>query len=136
MESDLFDETTMRNFGDAMRVHHSFSSEAFSKDKFEYVLEHIMNFSGFTAELAPRGNPGHDITVNGNRISLKTQADKNIKENQVWISKFMELGKGNWSNKPKDLIGLRDQFLNHPKIMKEFSLCEQYKKHLYGDMSC
>lgn len=29
--SDLFDETTLANFGDAMRVHHSFSVEPFSK---------------------------------------------------------------------------------------------------------
>jgi hypothetical protein len=31
--SDLFDEELLRNFGEAMRVHHSFSAEPFSKDK-------------------------------------------------------------------------------------------------------
>lgn len=112
-KSDLLDETTMQNFGDAMRVHHSFSVEPFSKDKFEYVLANVLNFSGHIAELAPRGNPGFDITIDGIKISLKTQADKNIDENVLWISKFMELGKGDWSNKPKNLIGLRDQFITH-----------------------
>jgi hypothetical protein len=31
----------------------------------------------------------------------------------VHISKFMELGKGDWSDKEEDLIGLREQFFHH-----------------------
>jgi hypothetical protein len=112
-KSDLFDDTTLQNFGDAIRVHHSFSAEAFSKDKFEYVFVKVLNMSGHTAFLAPKGNPGHDATVNGVRLSLKTQADKSIKSNVIWISKFMELGKGHWGDDPTDLAGLRDQFLKH-----------------------
>ena len=69
--------------------------------------------SGHRAELAPKGNPGHDATVDGVQLSLKTQADKNIKENILWISKFMELGKGDWGDDTNDLEGLRGQFLNH-----------------------
>ena len=111
--SDLFEETTLQNFGDALRVHHSFSSEPFSKDKFEYVLVHVLKMSGHKAELAPKGNPGHDATVDGVQLSLKTQADKNIKEGTLWISKFMELGRGDWGDDPNDLEGLRGQFLNH-----------------------
>ena len=30
----LFDKITLRNFGDAMRIHHGFSAEPFSKDKY------------------------------------------------------------------------------------------------------
>ncbi len=112
-ESDLFDEVTLQNFGDAMRVHHSFSSEPFSKDKFEYVIVNVLNLSGHKAELAPKGNPGHDATVDSVQLSLKTQADKNIKEESIWISKFMELGKGNWGDNPDDLAGLRNQYLEH-----------------------
>jgi len=112
-KSDLFDDTTLQNFGDAMRVHHSFSEEPFSKDKFEYVFVKVLNMSGHTATLAPKGNPGHDATVDGIRLSLKTQADKSIKPDVIWISKFMELGKGEWSDKVADLEGLRQQFLNH-----------------------
>ena len=92
--SDLFDEETLQNFGDAMRVHHSFSAEPFSKDKFEYVFVKVLNMSGHKAVLAPKGNPGHDATVDGIRLSPKTQADKSIKTDAVWISKYMELGKG------------------------------------------
>ena len=53
-ESDIFDETVLRNFGDAMRVHHSFSAEPFSKDKFEYVLVEVLKISGRKAVLAPK----------------------------------------------------------------------------------
>lgn len=112
-KSDLFDEETLQNFGDAMRVHHSFSAEPFSKDKFEYVFVKVLNMSGHKATLAPKGNPGHDATVDGVRLSLKTQADKNLKPGTIWISKFMELGKGQWTDKPADLEGLRQQFLTH-----------------------
>ncbi|MBI5740204.1 MAG: restriction endonuclease [Nitrospirae bacterium] len=114
-KSDLFDETILQNFGDAMRVHHSFSSEPFSKDKFEYVLVKVLKMSGHKAALAPKGNPGHDATADGIKLSLKTQADKGVKEDIIWISKFMELGKGNWGNNPEDLVGLRQQFLAHMK---------------------
>lgn len=60
-----------------------------------------------------KGNPGHDITINGVRFSLKTQADKSLKVGYVHISKFMELGKGDWIDKEEDLLGLREQFLRH-----------------------
>ncbi|MCF7801286.1 MAG: restriction endonuclease [Candidatus Marinimicrobia bacterium] len=114
-KSDIFNETILKNFGDAMRVHHSFSAEPFSKDKFEYVLVEVLKITGRTADLAPKGNPGHDITVDGIKISLKTQADKGIKESIIWVSKFMELGKGQWSDKPEELEGLRRQFFSHLK---------------------
>ncbi len=96
-----------------MRVHHSFSAEPFSKDKFEYVLVAVLRLAGVDASLAPKGNPGHDVTLNGVKVSLRTQADKGIKESRLWISKFMELGKGNWGADPRGLVGLRDQFFHH-----------------------
>ena len=114
-ESDIFDEIVLRNFGDAMRVHHSFSAEPFSKDKFEYVLVEVLKITGRKTVLAPKGNPGHDITVDGVKVSLKTQADRGIKGDFLWVSKFMELGKGQWSDKPKELEGLRKQFFAHMK---------------------
>ncbi len=114
-KSDIFDETVLRNFGDAMRVHHCFSAEPFSKDKFEYVLVEVLKITGRRASMAPKGNPGHDITIDDVRISLKTQADKGIKDDHIWISKFMELGKGVWGSDPKELEGLRQQFFDHLK---------------------
>ncbi|MDV2888178.1 hypothetical protein RYX45_23730, partial [Alkalihalophilus pseudofirmus] len=38
---------------------------------------------------------------------------KAIKIDEIHISKFMELGKGNWGNNINDLKGLRDQFFKH-----------------------
>jgi type II restriction enzyme len=114
-QSDLFDKHSLENFGDALRIHHSFSVEPFSKDKFEYVLEQTLNITKEIARLANKGNRGHDISINKTAVSLKTQADKNIKSDKIWISKFMELGKGNWGDNPNDLSSLRDMFLEHMK---------------------
>jgi hypothetical protein len=109
----IIDPETLQSFGDAMRIHHSFSEEPFSKDKFEYVFVKVLKMCGLDAILSPKGNPGHDVTVNGVPLSLKTQANKSVKNDVIWISKFMELGKGKWGNDPADLVGLREQFLKH-----------------------
>ena len=111
-KSDLISDCVLDYFGNALLAHHSSSSEPFSKDKFEYALEISLNSCGQSAKLAPKGNPGHDITINNQRFSLKTQADKSIRADTIHISKFRELGKGSWEN-VRDLEGLRDQFLNH-----------------------
>jgi Type II site-specific deoxyribonuclease len=113
--SDFISDCLLKEIGDGIRLHHCFSKEAFSKDKFEYLMERAANLCGGKAELAPKGNPGHDITINGVRFSLKTQADKGIKRGSVHISKFMELGRGAWTNRDEDLIGLRERFFNHMK---------------------
>jgi len=105
----------LEEIGDGIRLHHCFSKDAFSKDKFEYLMERAAGLCEIKAELAPKGNPGHDITINGQRFSLKTQADKSIRRGFIWISKFMELGRGQWSDKVDDLIGLRDRFFAHMK---------------------
>lgn len=100
-DSDLFNYCMLDSFGDALLIHHCMSKESFSKDKFEYVLERVSTFCGKAAEIASRGNPGHDITINGERFSLKTQADRNIRDGEIHISKFMELGQGQWEMIPK-----------------------------------
>jgi type II restriction enzyme len=111
---DLVDEQVLHDFGDVLRIHHCLSVEALSKDRFEYALERTLKLCGKSAELAKsKTNHGHDITINGVPFSLKTQADKGIKENEIHISKFMELGKGHWKDSVEDLAGLREQFLKH-----------------------
>ena len=113
-DSDLVDARLLRDFGDVLRMHHSFSKEALSKDRFDYALEKTLILCGKAATLAAsRTNRGHDITIAGVPCSLKTQADKGIREDELYISKFMELGKGHWSASVGDLRGLRDQFLRH-----------------------
>lgn len=112
-DGNLLEAEALESFGDALRIHHTFSAEPFSKDKFEYVLVQVLKSVGKEADLSPRGNPGHDITIDSIHISLKTQADKNIRRDKLWISKFMELGKGAWSDNPEELQGLREAFFRH-----------------------
>lgn len=106
--SNIINDCLLTTFGDALRIHHCFSKEPLSKDRFEYAFERAANLCGFEATLAPKGNPGHDITINNSRISLKTEAAAGIKANKIHISKFMELGKGAW-----DLSILRQRFFDH-----------------------
>lgn len=112
VDSDFVDEAFAAEFGALLRIHHAFSDESFTKDKFEHAFVRVASRSDAAAELAPRGNPGHDATVNGLRWSLKTQADRGINAEQIHISKFMELGKGKWESE-EDLPGLRDRMLTH-----------------------
>lgn len=107
--SDIVDAKVLEIVGDALRIHHAFSRQALSKDRFEYAFERALTLAGHKAALATsRTNRGHDLTVDGVRISLKTQADAGIKSESLHISKFMELGRGEWV-----LETLRDLFLEH-----------------------
>lgn len=114
-KTDILDREGAEDFADALKVHHVFSSQPFTKDRFEYILNDILLRRKRKSELAKKGNRGHDITIDGVKFSLKTQADKAITENEIWISKFMEMGKGEWTDKPEQLAGLRDLFLRHMK---------------------
>ena len=125
---DLITHKILESFGDALLVHHCLSKESLSKDRFEYMLERAVNSSGQRAAIAPRGNPGHDITINGEKFSLKTQADASLKLDSIHISKFMELGSGEWSNNPMHLIGLRNQFLDHLKEYERILILRTLRK--------
>jgi hypothetical protein len=111
--SDLINDRVLQDFGDVLRIHHCFSRGPFGKDKFEYALERVLNLCEIPAGIARTGNPGHDITINGQRFSLKSQAAKATAVRSLHISKFMELGKGQWTDQQEDFIGLREQFFNH-----------------------
>jgi hypothetical protein len=113
--SDLVSEVFLEEFGVHLLAHHGTASRPLTKEQFERSMERVMKLVGRKAERSPMGNPGHDVTIDGTKFSLKTQADAHLKTDTLWISKFMELGKGEWSNKPEQLKGLRDQFLKHMK---------------------
>jgi hypothetical protein len=123
----------VHRFGDALRLHHLFSHEPFTKDKFEHAMVAALNQSGHKATLAPRGNPGHDLTVGEERWSLKTQADRSIKRDSLHISKFMELGKGRWETR-EDLAGLRDQMLHHMRSYDRIFSLRCFQAPLIGNI--
>jgi hypothetical protein len=109
--STIIADPVLEDFGDILRLHHCFSREPFSKDKFEYALERVKKEHGSETFLAPRGQRGFDICIEGENFSLKTEAAKNIRSETIHISKFMELGGGVWGNDPADLNGLLNQVL-------------------------
>lgn len=95
--SDLVTDGVLQGLGDLLRIHHAMSRQALSKAPFEYAFEKALNRAGHHAVLNTNAtNPGHDITVNGIAISLKTEAATGIKESTLHISKWMEMGKGDW----------------------------------------
>lgn len=106
--SDIITHCISEALGDSLRVHHCISREPLSKDRFEYAFERAGYLCNLEAKLASKGNLGHDLTVNGRKFSLKTEASRQIKQSFIHISKFMELGKGVW-----DLEALRAQFFRH-----------------------
>ncbi len=112
-DSDPVNACVLQDFGDALRIHHCFSKEPFTKDKFEYAFECVLNLYEIPATLALRGNAGHDITIRSVPFSLKIQANKGISHRSLHISKFMELGKGIWTDQEEDFRGLREQFFRH-----------------------
>jgi len=110
--SELFTDDFAAGFEVVLRMHHAVSEAPFSKDKFEWGLVQVCNSCGMSASIGPRGLAGYDVEVNGEKWSLKTQADRNIRLDRLHISKFMELGKGRWVDE-NDLAGLRDRMLQH-----------------------
>jgi len=107
--SDLITSEVLDIFGDYLLMHNVNSSHPLDKAQFEYAFEMALKEAGLSVALAPsRTNPGYDIAIGGVRVSLKTEGSRDIKANEIHISKWMELGKGEWV-----LPELRDRFLDH-----------------------
>lgn len=108
-DSDIVTQAVLENLGDRLLSHHANSRQSLSKDRFEFALEAALNVSNIPAQLVKsRTNRGHDITIQSIPVSLKTEAAQNIKEDIIHVSKWMELGKGEWV-----LSRLRNLFLEH-----------------------
>src|SRR5262245_4966818 len=86
--TDFLTAEMVEEMGDMLMVHHCFSTQPLTKDKFEYALESVFEAHGAVVARPAATNPGHDLQVNHHRLSLKTQADKGIKSGEVYISKF------------------------------------------------
>lgn len=107
--SDVVTDAVLASLGDRLLSHHAGSRQALSKDRFEFAFESALNESGIPAQLVKsRTNRGHDINIRGVPVSLKTEAAATIKDDAIHVSKWMELGKGEWK-----LPLLLDLFLEH-----------------------
>lgn len=108
-DSDVITDAVLALLGDRLLSHHAGSRQALSKDRFEFAFEAALNAADIPAQLVrSRTNRGHDINIRGVPVSLKTEAATNIKDNFIHISKWMELGRGEWK-----LPLLRNLFLEH-----------------------
>jgi type II restriction enzyme len=113
--SDVVNEPFLVAFGDFLKLHHSLSDEYLDKTRFETAVVRIYGALGRRATRTDsRTNRGHDITVDGSKWALKTHGDKKIRPDKLFISKFMELNRGQWGKTDlNDLSALRDQFMDH-----------------------
>lgn len=108
-DSDIVDKNWVDFFANLLFIHHATSYAPFAKEKFEYGFIEASKSIGRTAEkTASKTFKGRDLTLDGIAISLKTQADSQLKVDSIHISKFMELGKGEW-----DFEKLRELFFAH-----------------------
>jgi type II restriction enzyme len=121
VESDLITNCVLQDFGDALRIHHSFSREAFTKGKFEYALARVLNLCDIPAILAPRGNPGHDITIRGVPFSLKTQANKGISHRALPYLKIHGTGQGNMDRSRGKLPRIAPTILSASGVVRSYS---------------
>lgn len=87
-----------------------------------------MKAGRLAAKLAPRGQRGFDVEIAGQHFSLKTEAAKGIRASTIHISKWMELGGGVWGKNPKDLVGLRSQFLTALASVNRILILRALKK--------
>ena len=111
-DSNIVTADFLEAFGDVLKLHHTMSYDYLDKHRFEAAMERVYKALGKKVSRPGMCNPGHDLTVDDIPWSLKTQGDKSIRVELLHISKFMELGKGQWIDE-KDLPGLRDRFLHH-----------------------
>lgn len=108
-DSDVVTDTVLATLGDRLLSHHAGSRQALSKDRFEFAFESALVASGIPAQLVKsRTNRGHDIDIQGVPVSLKTEAAADIKDDSIHVSKWMELGRGEWK-----LPLLQALFLEH-----------------------
>ena len=89
--SDLATEDFLVALGNRLLLHHAFTYAPLTKKHIEHALEAAVNESGGEANVeANATSKGHDITLNGKKVSLKTEAAAGISDNEITISKLSE----------------------------------------------
>ena len=102
-QSDLATPLFSEYFASRLLIHHAVVEERLNKKSFEYIFRDALQNDGKNARITTnKVYPGADLIVDQTRISLKTEASKNIQEAKITISKFME---ARWIRN-QDAIGL------------------------------
>jgi hypothetical protein len=89
--TDIVDEPFADTFANFLLLHHAIYGGALNKESFEYVFTVANEASGRKATRNRlRGSNTHDLTVDGVRWSLKTEAGSTTSPNRLYIAKWME----------------------------------------------
>lgn len=90
-DSDFATPLFSEYFASRLLIQHAVVEEKLNKKSFEYIFRDALRYAGKTAEITfSNVHPGADLLVDEARISLKTEASKNIRQEKITISKFME----------------------------------------------
>lgn len=90
-ESGLVTPRFAANFRNRLLIHHATSDAKLTKKAFEYAFKGACEADGKTGFITVSDTlPGVDVTIDGVRFSLKTEAAKAIKAEQITISKLSE----------------------------------------------
>jgi hypothetical protein len=101
--SDLATPLFSEYFASRLLIHHAVVEERLNKKSFEYIFRDALRNDGKNAYITTSNvHSGADLIVDETRISLKTEASKNIREAKITISKFME---ARWI-RDQDTVGL------------------------------
>lgn len=105
--SDLVTPRFAANFRNRLLIHHATNEAKLTKKAFEYAFKGACEADGKTSFITISNTfSGVDVTVDGVRYSLKTEASKTIKAEQITISKFTE---ARWVQQQTTLDGLAAQ---------------------------
>ena len=103
-DSDLVTPRFAANFRNRLLIHHATNESKLTKKAFEYAFKGASEASGRTGFITSSDTlSGVDVTVDGVRFSLKTEAAKEIKAEQITISKFSE---ARWIQQQATLDGI------------------------------
>ena len=89
--SNLVTPRFAANFRNRLLIHHATNEAKLTKKAFEYAFKGACEADGKIGFITLSDTfSGVDVTIDGVRFSLKTEASKDIKAEQITISKFTE----------------------------------------------
>jgi len=89
--SDLVTPRFAANFRNRLLIHHATNEAKLTKKAFEYAFKGASEADGKTGFITASDTlSGVDVTIDGARFSLKTEASKDIRAEQITTSKFTE----------------------------------------------